>query len=173
MSILDFISSTPFIGKIVFIGGTNLRLIKGIDRFSEDLDFDCNDFSREEFMAMTDSVLLFLKRSGFRAEICDTENERKMVNIKGCGFYFPFPMPSDEVLCSMKISAMLFRKKGRDFYDAMFLLSQSPPDYLFLTERQGIHNLQELKQAASEAINSVDLNHKKRDFEHLLLALLI
>jgi len=37
-----------------------------------------------------------------------------------------------------------------------------------MTERQGIHNLQALKEAAAEAINSVDLNHKKRDFEHLL-----
>ena len=38
--ILDFLSTTKYIRKIVFIGGTNLRLIKGIDRFSEDLDFD-------------------------------------------------------------------------------------------------------------------------------------
>ena len=30
--------------KIFFIGGTNLRLVKGIDRFSEDLDFDCKNF---------------------------------------------------------------------------------------------------------------------------------
>ncbi len=26
---------------MTFIGGTNLRLAKGIDRFSEDLGFDC------------------------------------------------------------------------------------------------------------------------------------
>jgi predicted nucleotidyltransferase component of viral defense system len=32
--ILDYLSATPYIGKIVFIGGTNLRLTKGIDRFS-------------------------------------------------------------------------------------------------------------------------------------------
>ena len=32
--ILDFLSTTPYIKKIVFIGGTNLRLVKGIDRFS-------------------------------------------------------------------------------------------------------------------------------------------
>ena len=37
--ILDFLSTTKYIRKIVFIGGTNLRLIKGIDRFSEDPDF--------------------------------------------------------------------------------------------------------------------------------------
>ena len=56
--ILDFLSTTPFIRKIVFIGGTNLRLVKGIDRFSEDLDFDCKDFSMEEFIEMTDAIII-------------------------------------------------------------------------------------------------------------------
>jgi hypothetical protein len=31
--ILDYISTTPYIRKITFIGGTSIRLIKGIDRF--------------------------------------------------------------------------------------------------------------------------------------------
>jgi predicted nucleotidyltransferase component of viral defense system len=166
LSILDFLSTTPFIKKIVFIGGTNLRLVKGIDRFSEDLDFDCKDFSKEEFMEMTDAVINFLRRDGFRVEVRDRENKKLtafrrnihfpellfelgvsghkeerflikiesedqqmeykpvLVNIKGCGFYFPFPTAPDSVLCSMKISAMLSRRKGRDFYDAMFLLAQ-------------------------------------------------
>ena len=39
LSILDYLSATLFIRKIVLIGGTNLRLVRGIDRFSEDLDF--------------------------------------------------------------------------------------------------------------------------------------
>jgi hypothetical protein len=34
LSILDYLSSTPYIQKIAFIGGTNLRLVKAIDRFS-------------------------------------------------------------------------------------------------------------------------------------------
>ena len=208
--ILDFLSTTPYIGKIVLIGGTNLRLIKGIDRFSEDLDFDCKNFTKEEFMAMTDDVFRFLKRSGIRVEIRNRENnnlkafrrniyfpellfelgltghrderflikvkshdqqityDRVMVNIKGCGFYFPFPVPSDGVLCSMKLSAMLLRQKGRDFYDAMFLLAQTKPDYLFLAEKHGIHNLSELKASTVEILKMVDLNNKKKDFEHLL-----
>ncbi|MFA5325335.1 MAG: hypothetical protein WCR82_01135 [Bacteroidales bacterium] len=29
----------------------------------------------------------------------------------------------------MKIAAMLARAEGRDFYDLMFLLTQSKPDY--------------------------------------------
>ena len=208
--ILDFLSATPYIEKMVFIGGTNLRLVKGIDRFSEDLDFDCKELSKKEFMEMTDAVLQFLQRSGLRAEVRDRENERLkafrrnihfpellfdlrltghrderflikiesqdqqilyeriMVNIKGCGFYFPFPVPSDGVLCSMKLSAMLARQKGRDFYDAMFLLAQTKPDYSFLSAKHGIQNLDELKAATAEILKAVDLNMKKRDFEHLL-----
>lgn len=208
--ILDFLSTTPYIGKIVFIGGTNLRLVKGIDRFSEDLDFDCKDLSKDEFYEMTNAILIFLLRNGLRAEVRDRENEKLkafrrnihfpqllfdfgltgyrderflikvegqdqkiayesvLVNINGCGFYFPFPVPSDGVLCSMKISAMLSRNKGRDFYDAMFLLGQIKPDYTFLAAKQGIHNLDELKAVTAELLKTVDLTVKRRDFEHLL-----
>lgn len=208
--ILDFLSTTPFIKKIAFIGGTNLRLLKGIDRFSEDLDFDCKNFSKEEFMEMTDAVITFLKRDGLRVEVRDRENKKLtafrrslhfpellfemglsghkeerflikvesedqqmsykpiLANIKGCGLYFPFPVPTDGVLCSMKISAMLSRRKGRDFYDVMFLLAQTQPDYSFLAEKLNINNLRDLKTAVSETIKAVDLNLKKRDFEHLL-----
>ncbi|MFR4038459.1 MAG: nucleotidyl transferase AbiEii/AbiGii toxin family protein [Butyricimonas faecalis] len=59
LMILDYLSSTPTIQKMVFIGGTNLRLVKGIDRFSEDLDFDCKDLSKEEFVEMTNGVIRF------------------------------------------------------------------------------------------------------------------
>jgi predicted nucleotidyltransferase component of viral defense system len=210
LSILDFLSSTQYIGKVTFIGGTNLRLVKGLDRFSEDIDLDCKDFTEDEFMAMTDDVLIFLQRSGIKVEIRDRKNEQLkafrrnlyfpellfdlgltghkeerflikvecqdqkvsyesvMVNIKGCGFFFPFPVPSDSILCSMKLSAMLSRQKGRDFYDSMFLLSLTKPDYSFLQQKLGIHNLSELKAATEEILKTVDLNQKKRDFEHLL-----
>ena len=210
LMILDFLSSTPYIRKMAFIGGTNLRLIKGIDRFSEDLDFDCRQMSREEFMQMTDEVLTFLKRSGLHAEAKDRENPKltafrrnihfpqllfdlsltghrderflikieaqdqgiaytpDVVNVKGCGFFFPLPVPPDGVLCAMKLSALLSRSKGRDFYDAMFLLSRTPPDYEFLKARCGIGSPEALKAAVREMLATVDPNVKKRDFEHLL-----
>lgn len=208
--ILDYLSTTLYIRKLTFIGGTNLRLIKGIDRFSEDLDFDCKNLSKEEFMEMTDSVLLFLKRNGYRAEAKDHNNDKLkafrrnihfpeflfdlglsghreehflikiksqdqqiaykpvIVNVKGCGFFFPFPVPPDEVLCGMKISAMLSRQKGRDFYDVLFLLAQSNPDYTFLSKKYGINNRLELKQSVEKMLHSVDLKMKIKDFEHLL-----
>lgn len=208
--ILDFLSTSPYIGKLTFIGGTNLRLIKGIDRFSEDLDFDCKNLSKDEFIEMTESVLVYLKRNGYHVEAKDRagsklkafrrsiyfpeflfelglsghREERFLIkiesqdqqidykhiitNIKGCGFFFPFPVPTDDVLSAMKISAMLSRQKGRDFYDVMFLLALSKPNYSFLSRKCGINNLQELKISVEKMLDKIDLKKKARDFEHLL-----
>ncbi len=210
LMILDFLSSTPYIRKITFIGGTCLRLVKGIDRFSEDLDFDCKNLPEDEFKEMTDAVIRFLIRSGYNAEAKDKNSSKlrafscniyfpellfdlglsshkderflikiesqdqgiayqsTLTNIKGCGFFFPFPVPSDAIHSSMKTAAMLARSKGRDFYDLMFLLALTNPDYAFLSERSGIKNLQHLKQATKELLKITDLKQKQRDFEHLL-----
>jgi len=210
LMILDHLSATPYIRKITFIGGTSIRLIKGIDRFSEDLDFDCKEFSENEFMEMTNGILRFLQRSGLRVIPKDKNNKKleafrrniyfpellfdlglsghreerflikvesqdqlvnykpEIVNIKGCGFFFPMPVPSDAVLCAMKVSAMLNRQKGRDFYDSMFLLSQELPDFTFMAIRSGISDLVALKKAANDVIGRIDMNKKMKDFEHLL-----
>lgn len=210
LMIMDYLSSTVYIQKMSFIGGTNLRLVKGIDRFSEDLDFDCKELSKDDFIEMTNGIIQFLERAGLRVETRDKDNpkltafrrnihfpellfdlglsghkeerflikiesqdqgveyETVLVNVKGCGFFFPFRVPSDGVLCSMKISAMLARAKGRDFYDLMFLLSQAKPDYDFLQKRSGISSLQEFKEATKKLLDTVDLNKKQKDFEHLL-----
>jgi predicted nucleotidyltransferase component of viral defense system len=208
--ILDYLSTTFFIRKLVFIGGTCLRLVKGIDRFSEDLDFDCKELTKFEFTEMTDNILQFLRHNGLQVVVKDQDNKKlqafrrsfyfpgllfdleltghrdekllikvesqdqlvnynpELINIKGCGFFFPFPVPPVNIMCAMKISAMIDRQKGRDFYDSMFLLGQTLPDFSFLAEKCGISNLQELKQAVESMLRSVDLNKKMKDFEHLL-----
>jgi len=208
--ILDYLSSTPYIRKITFIGGTSIRLIKNIDRFSEDLDFDCKSFSKDEFIEMARGIIKFLHNNGLQVEEKEREDKKlkafrsnihfpellyqmgltghkeerllikiecqdqlvdykpEIINIKGCGFFFPMPVPPAAVLCAMKVAAMLNRQKGRDFYDAMFLLSQTLPDFKFLSERCGISSLDELKRAAEKLFNTVDLKNKMRDFEHLL-----
>lgn len=208
--ILDYLSSTAWIKKVTLIGGTCLRLLKGIDRFSEDLDFDCKDLSSDEFLRMTDDILRLLIRNGFKVEPRDRDNIRLktfrrniyfpgllfdlgltghreerflikvesqdqefnyspvLANIRGTGFFFPFPVPPDPILCAMKISAMLGRQKGRDFYDVMFLLGQTPPDYSFLSVKHSITGLEQLKETVEEMLKTVDLKNKSRDFEHLL-----
>ena len=73
-----------------------------------------------------------------------------------------------DVLCAMKFAAILTRQKGRDFYDAIFLLSKTKPSLDFLQARTGISSMEELKAALIERLKEVDLNQKKRDFGHLL-----
>ena len=200
LMVLDYLATSPYISKLAFIGGTNLRLIKGIDRFSEDLDFDCKDLTDDEFKEMTDGVLSFLHRSGINVEARDKANPKlsafrrniyfpeflfelgltghqldqgvnypiEKKHVQRCGFFFPLPVPPDSVLLSMKLSALLARAKGRDFYDTMFLMQQNKPSYEFLSARVGINTPDELKTAILEKLKTIDLNVKKRDFEHLL-----
>lgn len=210
LMILDFLSSSSYAPKLTFIGGTNLRLIQGIDRFSEDLDFDCKDMTKAEFMQMTDEVLSFLRSNDFNVEPRDKDNpkltafrrniyfpgllfemnltghrdERFLIkvkaqdqgvtympviaDVKGCGFFFPFQVPPKPVLCAMKLSALITRAKGRDFYDSMFLLSLTEPDYHFLEAKAGISSKEDLKSKIKELLLNIDLSKKADDFSHLL-----
>jgi predicted nucleotidyltransferase component of viral defense system len=75
---LDIIFSGKQAGKLSFIGGTNLRIIHGIARFSEDLDFDCFKLDRGEFMEMTDSVIDRLTLDGIEVHADDKEKDRTL-----------------------------------------------------------------------------------------------
>ncbi len=208
--ILDHLSMTPYINKVSFIGGTNLRLIQGIDRFSEDIDFDCKDLSSEEFIAMTDSVVTFLLQNNIDVETRDKPNpnltayrrnlyfpqmlfnlkltghreerlllkieaqdqgiryQQEIATVNRMGFFFNIQTPPLDVLCAMKFAAILSRQKGRDFYDAIFLLSKTKPNLEFLQKRVGIHSIDQLKLVVDDRLKEIDLNLKKRDFQHLL-----
>ena len=73
---LEWITRSPYAAKLIFIGGTNLRLIHGIDRFSEDLDFDCKGLTENEFLRMTDELVKYLQLQGLNAELRNKENAR-------------------------------------------------------------------------------------------------
>lgn len=207
---LEWISRSIYAEKLIFIGGTNLRLIQGIDRFSEDLDFDCKGLSETEFLTMTDGLIRYLQLQGLEAIAKDKEGSklqayrrnvyfpellfnlqvtghreerflmkieaqnqgivypREMATIQRLGFYFPVAVPPLPVLLSMKLSALIARQKGRDFYDTIFLWQRTQPDYAFLNERSGIANKIQLVEIMRKVVNETDLNMKRRDFEHLL-----
>ena len=207
---MECLVQSAYSDKLTFIGGTNLRLIHSIDRFSEDLDFDCKNLSHEDFIQMTDGLIRYLSLQGLQVEVRDKENSkltafrrnvyfpellfslqltghreerflmkieaqdqgiaypREMATISKLGFYFPVPVPSVSVLLSMKLSALLARQKGRDFYDVLFLWQRTKPDYNFLAQSQGIENEQQLIARLEETISHTDLKTKQRDFEHLL-----
>jgi len=51
-----------------FIGGTSLRLLRGLDRFSEDLDFDNLGLSFKQIKDLFEKALSKLQRDGFQFE---------------------------------------------------------------------------------------------------------
>lgn len=207
---LEYLSQSAYAPRLMFIGGTCLRLVHGIDRFSEDLDFDCKDLPQEDFMKMTDMLVEHLRANGLLVETRDRENDRLTayrrnlyfpgllfemgltghreerflmkieaqdqgaayepltVVVNRNGFLFPVSVPPKEVLLSMKLSALLARGKGRDFYDTIFLWQQVQPDYRFLRQRCGIGSHEELKAALAAKLAETNLAEKQKDFEHLL-----
>ena len=207
---LEWLSCSVYSDKLVFIDGTNLRLIQGIDRFSEDLDFDCKHLCESEFIAMTDGLIQYLQLQGLQVVAKDKDGgvlkayrrnvyfpellfslqltghreerflmkieaqdqgidyPREMATVQRMGFFYPVAVPPLAMLLSMKLSALLSRQKGRDFYDTLFLWQRTKPDFDFLQQRCGIGDMPTLMAALQDMVAHTDLSLKRRDFEHLL-----
>lgn len=80
--------SGKYANKIAFLGGTALRYFYGIKRFSEDLDFDCFNLSRIEFMEMTQKVEKDLLSSGYAVV---TDDKIRFQELKAFRRVFVFP----------------------------------------------------------------------------------
>jgi len=209
--VLAYLSRQPEAVQMTFIGGTCLRLVHGINRFSEDLDFDCKNLNQAQFLHMTDHLLTYLEKYGYRVEAKDRKSDKltafrrsitfpellyslgvsgyreqrfllkvetqdqgieytsETVFLNRCGFLFPLRVAPIAVLCAMKVLAALNRGKGRDFFDLMFLLQRTEPDYEFLEQKVGISSKAQLITALIDRAGSTDLSRKRRDFEHLLI----
>jgi len=68
--------------KLSFIGGTSLRILRNIDRFSEDLDFDNLGLSYEEIKSLFEKIFL-----NFRKENFEIEFDFKKMNNSGIGSF--------------------------------------------------------------------------------------
>lgn len=55
--------------KLYFTGGTYLRLVHSLKRFSEDLDFNSTALSKNEFESLQKKVIIELKRLGLDARL--------------------------------------------------------------------------------------------------------
>lgn len=111
LEVLDFLSRSSYVSHLTFIGGTALRLAYNINRFSEDLDFDCKELSKEDFLAMTDEVVTYLRRGGYEVETRDRENS----NLKAYRRNILFP-------------GMLYNEGLSPHRDARFLLKIEAED---------------------------------------------
>jgi len=75
-----------------------------------------------------------------------------------------------DVVLSQKIFAIFNRKvpKGRDFYDAVFLLSKTKPNYDYLQLKLKIKRKEELKEKILTLENKLDFKELAKDVEPFL-----
>jgi len=67
--ILEILFNSNSSRKLFFIGGTSLRIVHNLNRFSEDLDFDSFSLEKDEFIALSEEIKKNLELEGYNIEI--------------------------------------------------------------------------------------------------------
>lgn len=67
--ILDWLFSSKWAGKLVFTGGTAVRIVYGGDRFSEDIDLDTDDLGWVEFEEIVEMIKRNFERERIEIEV--------------------------------------------------------------------------------------------------------
>jgi predicted nucleotidyltransferase component of viral defense system len=207
--ILDIIYGSSFADRLVFLGGTSIRIVHQGVRFSEDLDFDNLGIDEKDFDVLAGLIRKELELDGYEVAIknvfkgayhcrinfpgllfeqgmsglreeriliqIDAEPQRYsyspekfLINSFGIFRYINTVPPA--LLLSQKILACLKRKKekGRDFFDVVFLMGKTAPDYRYLQEKAGIAGKQEMITALRQRVDHIDMKGLAQDVEPFL-----
>ena len=208
--ILESIYSSKFTNKLVFLGGTALRIVYDNQRLSEDLDFDNMGLTKNEFEELTLLIKKSLENEGYEIEIRNVfkkafhcyikipdilykeglsglPNQKITIRIDttpqnydykyntflldGFGVYQNIKVVPIELLLAQKFVAALERKraKGRDFFDISFMFSKKVElDMMYINEKIGVIDKNELKEVVIQRISEIDLNSLAKDVKKFL-----
>ncbi|HKK62779.1 MAG TPA: nucleotidyl transferase AbiEii/AbiGii toxin family protein [Bacteroidales bacterium] len=87
--ILAYIFQSSFKHRLIFIGGTKLRLLNNFRRFSEDLDFDIiGDYSSDDHLSLCNMLINELEKHNIKAEL---DQDKKISEIDVQTRYINFP----------------------------------------------------------------------------------
>ncbi len=67
--ILEIIYDSKWSNRLVFMGGTSLRIVHSLNRFSEDLDFDNLGLTQKNFRELTQFIVKKLKQEGYAVDM--------------------------------------------------------------------------------------------------------
>ena len=208
--ILDIIYSSEYANKLIFMGGTAIRIIYKSNRFSEDLDFDNFNIVRFEFKKLAEIIKRRLTLEGYSVEIkivfkgafhcyinflgllyenklsaykdeklvirLDTESQRIEYSpgtfiLNKFDVFTRINVVPVDMLLSQKILAILNRKRpmGRDFYDTIFLLNRTKPNFNYLKTKAGITTQKNLRKKLLQKCEKLDLKSLVRETEPFLI----
>lgn len=163
IEVLDFLNSHRFLSKLVFCGGTMLRLCYGLNRFSVDLDFwlfkkmdvdklfesikDClgQSYVITDAMNKFYTILYEIKSPEYprslkieiRKATKKIKLEKAIAFSKYANYQVLVNVPSLKDMMNGKVEAFLTRKEIRDLFDIEFLFKKGvelPGDKKILKE---------------------------------------
>jgi len=88
--VLDTIYQSRIAHKLVFLGGTAVRIVHGSKRFSEDLDFDNFGVCPDEFDELANAIEARLTAEGFTVELERKIKLSNFLKIKFPGLYYQY-----------------------------------------------------------------------------------
>ncbi len=124
--VLELIYRSPFQSRMIFIGGTRLRLLNGFRRFSEDLDFDLSgEYGDADHRDLLDYLSESLRKQNIAAEP-DTDKK------KGTGGTFTRYLNFPDIMAEMGIKDV----PGRKFFLKIDAEKHEYGDYQYKPETQ-------------------------------------
>ncbi|RIV27357.1 nucleotidyl transferase AbiEii/AbiGii toxin family protein [Fibrisoma montanum] len=208
--LLQLIYDSDYADRLVFLGGTCLRIVHGNQRFSEDLDFDNTGINETDFTGLASVIENGLRLEGYEVEMrlvmkgayhCHVKfpallfqqglsgyrEEKILIQLDTEPQYFAFtPEPyllnrfdvftqinttPVDLLLAQKFYAILnrVRNKGRDFYDAVFLLGKGiKPNYDYLQQKLQIDNAEALRSRLLDHCRTIDMQAMAADVRPFL-----
>ncbi len=98
--ILSFIYRENISKNLFFVGGTALRILRGLDRFSEDLDFDAVEITPREIQKLVKTVAHKLEEENIAVELYQNITSKK--------YYYELRFPN--LLAQLKLSSNVQEK---------------------------------------------------------------
>ncbi|MCE5329764.1 nucleotidyl transferase AbiEii/AbiGii toxin family protein [bacterium] len=135
--ILDIIFNSTFSSKLVFMGGTALRLIYGNKRFSEDLDFDNLGIDFSGFEELSRIIKKRISLEGYKVEVSVKEKNAFIMYLKIRDLLYNYGLsshPEQKIIIeidaeSQKINYIADRKIINKF-DVFTLINVVPKEIL-------------------------------------------
>jgi len=207
--ILEIIYTSDHAKRLIFMGGTAIRILHANKRFSEDLDFDNKGLGKDGFEDLVNIIKKRMKLEGYNISTRNNFSNAFRSYIKIHDIMYELSLTSHikenidlrldaepqeydyvpekpflnkfdvftqilvvpvGILLSQKIYAIFNRKRtmGRDFFDVVFLMGKTKPDYGYLKNKLGIKDKGELRSRLLALCDNVDLEMLARDVRPFL-----
>jgi len=207
--ILEIIYTSDHAKRLIFMGGTAIRILHANKRFSEDLDFDNKGLRKDGFEDLVNIIKKRMKLEGYNISTRNNFNNAFRSYIKIHDIMYELSLTSHikenidlrldaepqeydyvpekpflnkfdvftqilvvpvGILLSQKIYAIFNWKRtmGRDFFDVVFLMGKTKPDYGYLKNKLGIKDKEELRSRLIVLCDNIDLEMLARDVRPFL-----